>query len=212
MDYLTSRIESGSQKLKDNIIIRHYKKGATILSAEDEISGVLIMKNGKAKVYSIAENGTTHMIKIYEPGELLGEMEVLTNRTVFHYVEALEDCEMILISEFLFFEWIKEDTEVALYLMRQLAEKLYLSATVMKSVILYPLKYQVLFFIWRHICETKELIIKKDLIVETLGSNTRSVNRIIKELHEDGILDNLSGEIIIHQVSKVGHLLSQYDS
>lgn len=212
MNWLTSRIEFGSQSLKDGVAIKRYEKGMTILSAEDEIKGVLILKKGKAKVYSLAENGSTHMIKIYEAGELLGEMEILTGRTVFHYVEALEACEMMLISQSLFFEWIKEDPEVSLYIMKQLAEKLYRSATVMKSVVLYPLKYQVLFFIWRHVCETRELMIKKELIVETLGSNTRSINRIIKELEEADILDNLNGEVRIHEISKVVQLLSQYES
>ncbi len=212
MNWLTSRIENGSQSLKDCIVMKRYEKGMTILSAEDEIKGVLIVKKGKAKVYSLAENGSTHMIKIYEAGELLGEMEILTGRTVFHYVEALETCEMMWISQSLFFDWIKEDSDVSLYIMKQLAEKLYRSATVMKSVVLYPLKYQVLFFIWRHICETKEMVIKKELVVEALGSNTRSINRIIKELDEDGILDNLSGEIIVHEFSKVVQLVSQYES
>lgn len=56
------------------------------------------------------------------------------------------------------------------------------------------------------------MVIKKELVVEALGSNTRSINRIIKELDEDGILDNLSGEIIVHEFSKVVQLVSQYES
>lgn len=82
-------------------------------------------------------------------------------------------------------------------MVEQLTKKLYDISIQMQSVTNYPLKYQVLLYIWQYICQYKEHRTPKIIIVEGLGSNIRSINRILKQLDEEGIIYNLNAQIEI---------------
>ena len=110
-----------------------------------------------------------------------------------------------------FLKWMERDFNISLYIVRQLAEKLINTGIKMRSAVSYPLKYQVLLYIWKYVSQYKNNCIPKVLIVEELGSNIRSINRILKQLAEEGIIINLSGKIKIEDLNLVLTMMSQYE-
>ena len=171
----------------------------------------IILKSGKLKTYSLSENGAKHLMRIYEAGGLLGDVEVFTDSVVICFVEAMEDGEMYVIKREHFLKWMEHDFNISLYIVRQLAEKLINTGIKMRSAVSYPLKYQVLLYIWKYVSQYKNNCIPKVLIVEELGSNIRSINRILKQLAEEGIIINLSGKIKIEDLNLVLTMMSQYE-
>ena len=171
----------------------------------------IILKSGKLKTYSLSENGAKHLMRIYEAGGLLGDVEVFTDSVVICFVEAMEDGEMYVIKREHFLKWMERDFNISLYIVRQLAEKLINTGIKMRSAVSYPLKYQVLLYIWKYVSQYKNNCIPKVLIVEELGSNIRSINRILKQLSEEGIIINLSGKIKIEDLNLVLTMMSQYE-
>lgn len=210
MSVLIKELENSSF-LKDRFEIKVFQKGEIILNAEDRLNAILILRSGRLKTYSLSENGAKHLMRIYETGGLLGDVEVFTDRSVICFVEAMEDGEMYVIQRDNFLKWMEHDFNISLYIVRQLAEKLINTGEKMYSAVSYPLKYQVLLYIWKYMSQYKSNCIPKVLIVEELGSNVRSINRILKQLAEEDVLINLSGKIKVDDLNLILSRISQYD-
>ena len=210
MLFLVKKLEE-SQFLSNKYCTKPFKSGEVILNAEEELNSLFVIKAGRLKTYSLSENGLKHLIRIYEAGGLLGDIELFTKRDVICYVEAIDEGEMYLIERNDFLEWLKIDFDISFYIMEQLAQKLYETSIQMQSAVIYPLKYQVLLYIWRYVCQYKSHLIPKIIIVEGLASSTRSINRILKQLDEESIIKNLNGQIEVEDLSKVLGMISEYD-
>ena len=210
MSVLMKELETSSF-LRGKYEVKSFRKEEIILNAEDRLDSIIILKSGKFKTYSLSENGAKHLMRIYEAGGLLGDVEVFTDSVVICFVEAMEDGEMYVIKREHFFKWMEHDFNISLYIVRQLAEKLINTGIKMRSAVSYPLKYQVLLYIWKYVSQYKNNCIPKVLIVEELGSNIRSINRILKQLAEEGIIINLSGKIKIEDLNLVLTMMSQYE-
>ncbi len=210
MLFLVNEIEK-SDFLNRRYEVRRFEEGKVILNAEEELDSLYIIKRGRLKAYSLSENGSKHLIRIYEEGGLLGDIEMFTKRAVICYVEAIEAGEIYVIKGNDFLNWLQIDFKISLYILEQLAQKLYDTSIQMQSITNYPLKYQVLLYIWQYICQYKGHRIPKTIIVERLGSNIRSINRILKQLDEEGIIHNLNGQIEIEELSKILSMISDYD-
>lgn len=191
--------------------MRTFQKGEVILNVEDRIDEVFILKSGRLKTYSLSENGNKHLIKIYENGELLGDVEIFTDSSVICYLEGMDDGEIYVIKREHFLQWMEQDFNVSLYIVRQLAQKLINTGMKMQSAVSYPLKYQVLLYIFKYISQYKTNCIPKLLIVEELGSNIRSINRILKQLAEEGMIVNLNGKIQVDDLNLILAMISDYD-
>ena len=210
MSFFVEELEKSSF-LKDKFEMRTFQKGEVILNVEDRIDEVFILKNGRLKTYSLSENGNKHLIKIYENGELLGDVEIFTDSSVICYLEGMDDGEIYVIKREHFLQWMEQDFNVSLYIVRQLAQKLINTGMKMQSAVSYPLKYQVLLYIWKYISQYKTNCIPKLLIVEELGSNIRSINRILKQLAEEGVIINQSGKIQVDDLNLILAMISDYD-
>ena len=210
MSFFVEELERSSF-LNDKFEMRTFQKGEVILNVEDRIDEVFILKNGRLKTYSLSENGNKHLIKIYENGELLGDVEIFTDSSVICYLEGMDDGEIYVIQREHFLQWMEQDFNVSLYIVRQLAQKLINTGMKMQSAVSYPLKYQVLLYIFKYISQYKTNCIPKLLIVEELGSNIRSINRILKQLAEEGMIVNLNGKIQVDDLNLILAMISDYD-
>ncbi|MBQ8992554.1 MAG: winged helix-turn-helix domain-containing protein, partial [Turicibacter sp.] len=66
-------------------------------------------------------------------------------------------------------------------------------------------------YIWKYVSQYKSNCIPKLLIVEELGSNIRSINRILRQLAEEGIIVNLNGKIKVDDLNLILSMISDYD-
>lgn len=171
---------------------------------------VYILKKGRAKVYSLTSNGTKYLDYIYGEYELFGELEVFLDKSTLSFVEALEPCNVIRIPKDSFLDWIKHDSDFSLYITIQLSQKMYDTCVNAKANIIYPLKYKLLFFILRFLTENNLTTVNKDIVIEGIGSNIRSVNRVIKELSDDNIIEYNNGYIRIKDFDRLVDMLNTY--
>ena len=210
MSFLIKELGS-NPSLSDKYTIQRFKKGEVLFSAQDKLNSIMIIKKGKLKTYSLSENGTKHLMRIYEEGGLLGDVEIFTDRLVICFVEAMDEGEMYVIKGDSFLKWMESDFNLSLYMVRQLAEKLINTGIKMQSAVRHPLKYQVLLFIWKYHKQYNKSCIPKELIVEELGSNIRSINRVLKQLAEEEILINLKGKVKVQNLDLILSMISSYD-
>ncbi|QJA08559.1 Crp/Fnr family transcriptional regulator [Romboutsia sp. CE17] len=174
-----------------------------ILKQNDTPSFVYIIKKGKVKVYSLAPTQVKYLERIYCEYNLFGELEVFVNKPILNYVEAMEHCEAVKIPKSAFLEWIKYDSDFSLYIHVQLSTKMYHTSVNSKTNVAYPLKARIIFFIWSFLDDHKVDTVHKDILVEGVGSNIRSINRIIKELVNENLIEYNKGFIKVKDMDKL---------
>lgn len=174
-----------------------------ILMQNENCDCVYIIKKGKVKVYSITPTGVRYLERTHCESGIFGELEVFSNMPVLDYVEALEPCEAVKISKELFFEWLKYDSDFSLYVHIQLSKKMYHASINTKTNVTYNLKYRLLFFLWNFFNEHNLNTVHKDTLVEGVGSNIRSVNRILKELIDENLVEYEKGFVKVKDKNKL---------
>ena len=72
-----------------------------------------------------------------------------------------------------------------------------------KANVAYNLKDRVLFFLWKFLNDHNLNTVHKDILVEGVGSNIRSVNRIIKELVDENFVEYNKGFVKVVDMNKL---------
>ena len=72
-----------------------------------------------------------------------------------------------------------------------------------KANVAYNLKDRVLFFLWKFLNEHNLNTVHKDILVEGVGSNIRSINRIIKELVDENFVEYNKGFVKVVDMNKL---------
>lgn len=210
MKNLSNFLESCPQNIKSKFLNIKFNTLDKILLQNETANYVYIIKSGKAKVYSLTSNGVKYLEHIYCEDELFGELEVFINKPILSYVEALEPCEVIKIPRASFLDWLRHDNDFSLYMNIQLSHKMYNASINSKANIVHPLKYRALFFLWRFLEEHNLDTIHKDILTEGIGSNIRSVNRVIKELSDENIIKCNKGFIKVEDFNMVIEMINTY--
>ena len=182
----------------------------TYIAREERASGsdfVYIIIKGKVKVYSLTPTGVKYLERIYCEYEIFGELEAFIDKPILNYVEAIESCNAIKIPKDLFLKWIEIDREFSLYISIQISEKMYYTSINSRANVTYPLKSRLIFFLWNFLDEHNLDTVHKDILVEGVGSNIRSVNRIIKELVNEGLIEYNKGFIKVKNMDKLMDLI-----
>jgi CRP-like cAMP-binding protein len=95
-----------------------------LLIQRDEGEAVLVIQEGLAKVRSFSADGEEVVIALLGPGDLMGEMAVLTHGLRNADVVALTPLEAVKLRAGLFRELVLHDAQVSLELARLLAVRL----------------------------------------------------------------------------------------
>ena len=203
MNNLSYYLDTCPDFIKDKFININFKTFDKILKQNADPSFVYIIKKGKVKVYSLTPTQLKYLERIYCEYELFGELEVFIDKPILNFVEAVEPCEVIKIPKDTFLEWIKYDSDFSLFIHVQMAEKMYHTSISSKANIAYTLKSRIIFFLWSFLDEHNLDSVHKDILVEGVGSNIRSVNRIIKELVDESLIEYNKGFIKVKDMDKL---------
>jgi CRP/FNR family transcriptional regulator len=84
-----------------------------------------MLNKGKVKVYRISRRGKETIIRILQPYDMFGEYAVLGDYQSRESVEAMEECELLLISRNDFMQVIQTDSDLLMKFNRMLLERNY---------------------------------------------------------------------------------------
>ena len=203
MNDLSYYLDTCPDFIKNKFININFETFDKILKQNDKPSFVYIIKKGKVQVYSLTPTQIKYLERVYCEYDLFGELEVFADKPILNYVEALQPCEVIKIPKDAFLEWIKYDSEFSLYIHVQLSNKMYHTSVNSKANIVYSLRSRMIFFLWNFLDEHNLESLHKDILVEGVGSNIRSVNRIIKELVDEDLIEYNKGFIKVKDMHKL---------
>lgn len=183
-------------------IVTH-KKDETILFQGRQCDDFLIIVNGLVDINITTENGKKYSQAIYVKGNYLGELEIFDGLNNCCNAEAITDVVLLKINRDDFLKWMEMDRNISWKLTKSLSLSFYKLSLKAGSDKLYSLKYRLCDFLLHCMEESyfvdnkMKLTIKNTNISGYLGVTDRSINRVVKELKEKGIVEVINGYIMI---------------
>ncbi|WP_300348502.1 Crp/Fnr family transcriptional regulator [Clostridium sp.] len=202
-------IENCPKEIKKELNNRNFNYGEKLLVQNKDCDFVYILLKGKIKTYHSDFTGAIYLEDIDSEATIFGELEALIDKEVVTTVEALSQCETLEISKEAFVKWMKLDNKFSLFISKLIAERNYECCKRERVNAFYNLRYRVMYIILNTL-NKNNLGITKDLLVEGVGSNIRSINRIINQLVDEGILDYNSGKIKVKSIEKLKEEVNYY--
>src|SRR5438445_3976324 len=122
------------QKLAAITSAAAYPKGATLFVEGQSARGVFILCSGKVKLSTSSADGKSLILRISEPGEVLGLPATVTGKPYELTADVIEPTQANFISRADFLLFLREHGEAALRVAQQLGETYHLAIAEMRTI------------------------------------------------------------------------------
>lgn len=174
---------------------KEYDKGKIICYQDTKYNYFYIIIEGYANIYSTAENGKKFSQAIYKKGNYFGELEIFDNKPYICSIEAVTDMKIIRIKRKYFLDWISKDQHFSFHITKTLCDSFYNLSKLSGQNTLYSLKHRICNYLLYKLdsgVESNgkiEIKIDKEQLSEQFAVTSRSINRVLKEMKENDIID-----------------------
>src|SRR5580698_4636129 len=125
---------AGVERLATITAASTYPKGATLFVEGQNARGVFILCSGRVKLSTSSIDGRTLIVRISEPGEVLGLPATVTGKPYELSAEVIEPTQANFISRAHFLKFLREHGEAALRVAQQLGETYHAAVAEMRSI------------------------------------------------------------------------------
>jgi CRP/FNR family cyclic AMP-dependent transcriptional regulator len=178
-----------------------YPKGALLCLEGQPARGVFVLCTGRAKLMTTSAEGKSIILRIAEPGEVLGLTAAVSNSPYEATIETLEPSQANFISQADFLRFIEEYPDVGLKVAKQLTHNCKCAYTEIRAIGLsnsVPEKIAKLVLRWaEHPLNipkkaANEIPIRVTLtqeeIAQFVGTSRETVSRVLSEFRRKGWL------------------------
>jgi len=183
-----------------------YPAGALIFVEGQAPRGVFILCQGRAKLMSTNRDGKTFIMKIAQPGEILGLNAVVTGREYELTVETLQPCQLAFISAADLLNFIKRHGDACLYVAQQLSHDCQSAYEVIRSIGLsHSVGEKVARLLLQWSADGRvsggaihlKLALTHEEVAQLIGSSRETVTRILGELRKRNVLELHGSTLVI---------------
>ncbi len=189
-----------------------FSKGSIILM-EDEIgSALFIIIDGKVKVSRLDETGREVILSILGPGEVFGEMSLLDGMKRSATVSAIVDTEVLIIYRDDFLNLLNRYPQIAISLLRELAQRLRKADMQIKSLSLKDAEGRI-GCVLIMLADDLGRMYKGHVIVEGIptqqdianmaGTSRETVSRVLSRFERRGLIKVEGRKLIILEYEKM---------
>lgn len=194
------------ERFKDVITLSLHKKKDVIFWEGDPCCGFHIVKSGRVKIIRTSKDGKEQILKIAEPGEIIG-MEVFYDEKEYtNTAAAMDECELCFVEKTAFFKILEEYPVISKKIIIALSKELKTAYDKIGEMGLKTAKEKM-----AHLLSTlaKDYGVQKDGriklnlnlsrldIAALLGITQETSIRLLKSFKDAGIIDIKRKEIII---------------
>lgn len=191
-------------------IERTFQKGVPILEQGSRPKQVHILKHGLVKAYHTTAKGSLFTFGLFSDGEIFGEIEAFTQSGYIATVEPIVPSEVLTLPLDRFFDWLKRDHKLSLFIQKNLADRLHRISEKAISAMSYPMTYSVLKIIEFQLIQSNHAL-NSSLLAEYLGTSVRAINRVLTNLKLCQAISVVRGEIGILSRDRIHELIHEYE-
>src|SRR6266436_6540921 len=194
-----------------------YPKGATLFVEGQSPRGVFILCSGRVKLSTSSADGRTLILRISEPGEVLGLPATVTGKPYELTADVIEPTQANFISRQDFLLFLREHGEAALRVAQQLGETYHAAISEMRTI---GLSHSAAEKLARFLLEltTKDdkdksamsatLTLTHEEIAQTIGSSRETVTRLFSDFKKKQLVQVKGSTVIIKNKAGLESLLT----
>ncbi|TDR71591.1 Crp/Fnr family transcriptional regulator [Paludibacterium purpuratum] len=164
------------------------RKGEFRLNQGQVYDSLYIVVSGLVRIYVMTESGRKYTLAIYKQGNYIGEHEIFDQRPYSCFVEAISDVVLLKLKREPFIRWLGLDRNISDSFTRSLCHQIYMLSEKAGVDTLYSLRQRICQYLLAVVAREKPVTVDREELGELMGVATRSVNRILKSLREEGLI------------------------
>ena len=195
-----------------------YPKGSILFVDGEEPRGVFILCSGRAKLTTSSAEGRTLIVKIAEPGEVLGASATILGRPYEVSAETLEPSQLNFIKRDDFLRFLNSHTEACMHTAQQLSEKYQSAQREIRSLGLAQStgeKLGKLLLDWCALHGEKtpkgvrlKVLLTHEEIAQMIGTTRETVTRLLSDFKRKKILEVKGSTILVLQKAELERMVS----
>ena len=188
---------------------RRYPRGSFIIRAGEETDALYIILAGRAKVLIPDDDGNEVILSTIGPNEFFGEMGLLDDLPRSASVEATEPCEMLRITRTAFLGCLRDNFDAAMLIIRNLVKRLREADRKIESLALIDVYGRVARLLMELAKQVDgqwvvERAPPKQEIARMIGASREMVSRVVKDLHDKGVIRADKRKIVVLDRESMG--------
>lgn len=168
------------QHRKEDIIVRSFEEGELLVSQNEEVNKVMLLREGIVKCSLTEKNGKEYILEFSGSGEIIGELESIREVKALCTIEALTAVKVYSISIPYFKKLLKEDIVFNGFLLNVFAERISNTSSRASYQQLYTVEESLNRLL--ELQSEQDIKISKENMAAYLGVSVRSLNRSLKSL------------------------------
>lgn len=176
-----------------------FEKGSFVYMAEDPGGKLYVLHKGKVKISRIGQNGKEQVLRIVEPTEFMGELNLFSSQKIVDNAEVLEPTIMCLIEAEPLKALMSKYPSIAFKVMEVLSQRLNQAETLIENINLYSVEQRIAHQLL-HLSERKRTIhlkMSKGDLASQMGMSQETLSRKLAAFQDSGWIE-LEGQRIIH--------------
>ena len=191
----------------DSFDLLHVRKGQIICSKGDEINNLYFLAEGKVKIYTTTLDDKRLILRFQEALGLIGDIEFIQGTPVLHTIEASTECYFITLSYDVLRKTVINDPLFLTFLLDIVTKKFRAKTDAATLNLLYPVEVRVASYLLSTKVEDERQLYHEEAkdssmtdIADMIGTSYRHLNRVIKKLCNDGVIEKAGGQIFIKNI------------
>jgi CRP/FNR family cyclic AMP-dependent transcriptional regulator len=211
---------AGVQRLSEITSASSYPKGTTLFVEGQSPRGVFILLAGRVKLSTSSIDGRTLIVRISEPGEVLGLPATITGTSYELTAAVVESVQTNFISRADFLEFLREHGEVSLRVAQQLGASYRAAITEMRSIGLSRSAGEKLARFLLDWCVShgnatgeirSQLTVTHEEIAQMIGASRETVTRLLTAFKKKDFLQIKGSTLIIRNKSNLENFIDSQE-
>jgi CRP/FNR family cyclic AMP-dependent transcriptional regulator len=195
------------QSLEDIKFTTAYPPGAVLFVEGQLPRGIFIICKGSVKLSINSPNGRTMIVKLAEPGEVLGLSASISGQPYEVTAETIDPCQINFVRREDFLEFLKDDVSVCFKVAEQLSDKYHSACKEVRSL---GLSQSAAAKLASLLCEWSskngeaarpeprlKLRLTHEEIAQMIGTSRETVSRLFGELKKRSIVQSKGSTLLI---------------
>jgi len=188
-----------------------YPQGAVLFVEGQVPRGIFVLCKGSVKLSINSPNGRTMIVKLAEPGEVLGLSATISGKPYEVTAETLDPCQVNFVKRDDFLRFLKEDVEACFKVAEQLSDKYHTACQEVRSLGLsHSASEKLANLLLEWSCKNGEsakaeprlkLRLTHEEIAQMIGTSRETVTRLFAEMKRRQIVQSKGSTLLIRNTA-----------
>jgi CRP/FNR family cyclic AMP-dependent transcriptional regulator len=196
--------------------VERYRAGREIFAKGSPGQSLMAVLRGSVKISSFSDSGNAIVLRIFNAGEIFGEIAVLDGEERSADATALTDCELLVLNRRDLLPVLEKRGDLCMILLKVLCRRLRLTTEQVEDVMFRHLEsrvakalVQLAESVGLHGVRSPsvELHVSQRELGNMAGGSRESVNKYLQTWHRQGLIDLGKASIMIRDVEAIKRLI-----